>query len=130
MYSDTLIGEKGSAYMKIIVASSNVFCRELSSYILSEAGYTVLEASDSSMLLGYLDDTHPLMVILDMRLVGGDYNDLVKRIEGQESVPVMLITNEAKSLERDQDIPLPCRDSMSWPYQADDFLTHVRALLP
>lgn len=116
--------------MEIIVASSNVFCRELSSYILSEAGYTVLEASDSSMLLGYLDDTHPLMVILDMRLVNGDCNDLVKRIENQESMPVMLITSEAKSVESSQEIPFLCRDSMSWPYQAEDFLTHVRALLP
>lgn len=51
--------------MNIIVASNHLFCRELSSYLLDQAGYTVYEASDSTALLDILCQIPIHLVLLD-----------------------------------------------------------------
>jgi DNA-binding response OmpR family regulator len=113
--------------MEIIVAISNVLRRELSSFLLSEAGYTVYEASDRSMLLRFLDKTHPAMILLDAHLNGEDCTELVQHIRQMYPIPIMLLTRDA-ALCSCSSLPLPGDDCLDWPFQADDLLAHVGAL--
>lgn len=115
--------------MQIIVASGNIFCRELSSFILSEAGYTILEVCDREGLLCCLDEHEPDMVLLDTRLLGSESMDVVSRIRHHRLIPILLLTNGISSRNALQTFGSCGDDCVHWPYQADDFLSHVRNLL-
>jgi DNA-binding response OmpR family regulator len=117
--------------MNIIVASSNIFRRELSCFILSEEGYTVHEASDSAALLQYLDTVQPDLVLLDTRLGGMRYEDAVRYIrQHNTSVPVMILTASSSFFDTTSVASNAVGDALlTWPYQADDLVAHVDALL-
>lgn len=114
--------------MQIIVASSNVFHRELSSFILSEAGYSVHEFSDSTTLLEQIAQIQPDLVLLDVRLEGPSSLDVAQQIRQRTAAPIMFLTNGTLS------IPIQVLNNygdahITWPYQPDDLLAHVHALL-
>lgn len=121
--------------MEIIVASGHLFRRELSSFILSEAGYTVLEASDRTALLQYLERRCPDLLVLDVQLRGLNSQDLEHSIQQREqNIPIILLTtqrhtngNGKSELAVDVQIDAPSApgDYITWPYQAEDLLSHV-----
>jgi DNA-binding response OmpR family regulator len=117
--------------MNIIVASSNIFRRELSCFILSEEGYTVHEASESAALLQYLDTVQPDLVLLDTRLGGMRYEDAVRYIrQHNTSVPVMILTASSSFFDTTSVASNAIGDALlTWPYQADDLVAHVHALV-
>lgn len=114
--------------MHIIVASSNVFHRELSSFILSEAGYTVHEFDDGATLLKCLDQIEPDMVLLDIRLEGYNSVDLARQIRQRSIVPILFLTNGSFSGPA-QSLYANGNDYLVWPYQPEDLLAHVQTLL-
>lgn len=116
--------------MNIIVASSNIFRRELSCFILSEEGYIVHEASDSAALLQYLGSVQPDLVLLDTRLGGMRYEDAVRTIRQYDtSVPIMILTASSSLLDTSAPGTMPGDALLTWPYQADDLLAHVQMLV-
>lgn len=114
--------------MHIIVASSNVFYRELSSFILSEAGYAVHECHDAEAILHCIAQFEPDMVLLDVRLIESSSSELMYRIRQHTSVPIMLIINAA-SKRMLQALASWSDDQVAWPYQPEDLLAHVYSLL-
>ncbi len=113
--------------MHIIVASSNVFYRELSSFILSEAGYAVHECQDAEAILHCIAQYQPDMVLLDARLAETSNSELIGCIRQHTGMPVMLIINAAsKSTLK---VPAWGDAQVAWPYQPEDLLDHVHALL-
>lgn len=117
--------------MHIVVASSNIFRRELSSFILSEAGYTVDEVCDSRSLIGYLDQQKPDMVLLDTRLSGfeEDNHHIMYAIHSHRSIPILLLTSALSPLNIPKALATASDDSVAWPYQVEDFLSHVQDCL-
>ncbi len=114
--------------MPIIVASSNVFRRELSSYLLIEAGYTVYEASDSVALAQYLDDVEPELVILDHWLNGTTEADPVQQVRQCCGAPILALTTRAIDSAGTVPFATPTDDLLIWPYQSDELLSRVASL--
>jgi two-component system, OmpR family, response regulator len=114
--------------MPIIVASSNVFRRELSSYLLIEAGYTVYEASDSTTLIECLDDVEPELVILDHWLNGAVEADPVQQVRQTCSAPILALTTRAFDAAGSVPFATPTDDLLIWPYQSDELLSRVASL--
>ena len=114
--------------MPIIVASNNVFRRELSSYILSEAGYTVYEAHNDAVLLSYLDHVQPALVLFDIVLAEANNFDLIYQIRQLRSVPILFIAKEAMLTKAHALVDNKADYVLSWPYQAEDLLARVRVL--
>jgi DNA-binding response OmpR family regulator len=111
--------------MEIIVASSNLFRRELSSFILSEAGYTVHEATDSTTLFRCLQVLRPDLIVLDTRLGGMHTSDIARYVRQHgQGVPIVLLTNTTTRSEFEAGDGL-----LTWPYQAEELLSRVRGLL-
>jgi DNA-binding response OmpR family regulator len=116
--------------MNIIVASSNIFRRELSCFILSEEGYTVHEASDSAALLQYFETTQPDLIVLDTRLGGMSYEDAVRYMRQRNtSVPIMILTASSSLLDANISGCTMGDALLTWPYQADDLVSHVHSLV-
>jgi DNA-binding response OmpR family regulator len=116
--------------MNIIVASSNIFRRELSCFILSEEGYTIHEANDSAALLQYLDSVQPDLILLDTRLGGMSYEDAVRYIRKHETrVPIMILTASSSLLDTSGPGNIVGDALLTWPYQADDLVARVHTLV-
>ncbi len=113
--------------MEIIVASANLFRRELSCYILSEAGYTVHEVSDSTTLHTCLHHTHSQLLLLDAPLIACHTDDTCRLLQ-EHHLPVLIITSTSPT-PNGAALPFADCDSLTWPYQADDLLAHVHALI-
>jgi DNA-binding response OmpR family regulator len=114
--------------MPIIVASSNVFRRELSSYLLIEAGYTVYEASDSASLGQYLEAIEPELVILDHWLNGTAEADPVQNVRQRCGAPILALTTRAFDTVGTVPFTTPTDDLLVWPYQSDELLSRVASL--
>lgn len=114
--------------MHIIVASSNVFYRELSSFILSEAGYAVHECHDAEAILRCITQFEPDMVLLDARLAETSSSEVMGCLRQHTGVPIMLIISAA-SKGTLQALAAWGDDQVAWPYQPEDLLDHVQALL-
>lgn len=114
--------------MHIIVASSNVFHRELSSFLLNEAGYIVHEFSDATTLLEQFDAIQPSMILLDVRLDGISIIDVAQQIRQRLAAPIMVMTNGSVTVSL-QTLRTHSDSHVVWPFQPDDFLAHVHALL-
>jgi DNA-binding response OmpR family regulator len=116
--------------MDIIVASSNLFRRELSSFILSEAGYTVHEVSDIAALKQSLDHVRPAMILLDMRLGSTSSEEITRYIRQRDNKVLILVLTNKSSLLGSVSLATHIGDAhLDWPYQADDLLARVRHLL-
>lgn len=116
--------------MEIIVASNNLFRRELSSFILSEAGYTVHEVSDSKTLLHCLNRIQPALIVLDARLGEANNGEVARYIRQQEdSILIMVLRSTSTSFDKTTTLTMYGDDQLDWPYQAEDLLLHVQSLL-
>lgn len=116
--------------MEIIVASNNLFRRELSSFILSEAGYIVHEVSDSRTLLHCLNCVQADLIVLDAHLSEANNGEVAQYIrQHEEAVPIMILRSVPARPEKTIARIAYGDDHLDWPYQAEDLLTHVRALL-
>ncbi len=121
--------EQIGAYMQIVVASSNLFRRELSSFILSEAGYTVHEVENKDTLLQCLERMCPDMVLLDTPLLDHHIQEVVSSLRQYKSVPVLFLINGVSSFSTPPVLERYGDACVHWPYQAENFLSQVRTLL-
>lgn len=115
--------------MEIVVASSNLFRRELSSFILSEAGYVVHEVNDSAALLQCLATTRPALLLIDDSLGGADAVNLAQSLRQRETaIPIIVLTSSSAVLNS---VAIAADDGdahLDWPYQAEELLVHVQQL--
>ncbi|MFV9505046.1 MAG: hypothetical protein AB4911_10835 [Oscillochloridaceae bacterium umkhey_bin13] len=113
--------------MHIVVASANIFRRELSSYILSEAGYTLSEASSIASLMTNLRSHNVALLVLDTQLER-DPGLLIGAVRRLSVAPILWLGDHG--LLR----PLISADSqpsaaLGWPYRADELTQQAAALL-
>lgn len=116
--------------MNIIVASSHLFRRELSCFILSEAGYTVYETRDRAAFSQCLERVRPDLIVLDTRLKGMSTSELdVILNQHKHTTPFVVLGNQNT---------LPGMAAVSgrmgiayltWPYQAEELLVQVQRFL-
>jgi DNA-binding response OmpR family regulator len=112
--------------MDIIIASGNLFCRELSAFILTEAGYTVHEATDSDELLQHMRYYPTSIILLDIRLIQTEpinADRFIGYIQNYPTLPFMLIANEQEGM-----LPLASEKQhvLRRDFQSEELLAEVR----
>lgn len=113
--------------MLIVVASGNIFRRELTSYILSEAGYAVSEARDVPSLLATLGDSAPQAMIVDAQIQGDSPAAALPAIRQRSDVPLLWLAapEQAPPAAADR----RPSDQLAWPYRPESLLERLAALL-
>lgn len=114
--------------MRILVASANIFRRELSSYILSEAGYSVDEARTTAALFAALRDQSPALIVLDCLFDDTEPGLILRVLRSLTAAPLLWIaeSDHAAPLLLVDDRPA---DYITWPYQAEQLLGGIACLL-
>lgn len=114
--------------MLIVVASGNIFRRELSSYILGEAGYEICEARTVEGLLSHLRARRPDLLLIDLQLEAGDPVAIVRAVRHVSAAPIIWITDQLGPRQ-------PPRAEqgqaglISWPFRGDELAAAVAASL-
>jgi DNA-binding response OmpR family regulator len=113
--------------MRVIVASANIFRRELTSFVLDEAGYHVGEACDLAALLASISAEAPIAIVLDAQLEQLPFQAR-ERVRRQTRVPILWLASPAVArplLSGDELLS----DALAWPYEPDDLRTRLARLL-
>ncbi len=96
---------------------------------LAYEGYTVDAAFDGETGLTLARDAHPDMVILDWMLPGMDGLEVCQRLRGGDNLPILMLTAKDTVNDRVQGLDAGADDYMVKPFQLDELLARVRALL-
>lgn len=96
---------------------------------LSYEGYTVDTALDGENGLHMARDHHPDLVILDLMLPGMDGIEVCQRLRSGGSTPILMLTAKDAVQDRVQGLDAGADDYMTKPFELDELLARLRALL-
>lgn len=96
---------------------------------LAYEGYRVDTAPDGESGLNQARDYHPDLVILDWMVPGMDGLEVCQRLRAGGSVPVLMLTAKDTLQDRVQGLDAGADDYMVKPFELDELLARVRALL-
>ena len=96
---------------------------------LSYEGYTVDVATDGRMGLILARDHTPDLVVLDWMLPGMDGLEVCHRLRTGGSIPILMLTAKDTVQDRIQGLDAGADDYMVKPFNLDELLARVRALL-
>lgn len=96
---------------------------------LAYEGYRVDTAIDGESGLNMARDHHPDLVILDWMLPGMDGLEVCQRLRAGGSIPVLMLTAKDTLQDRVQGLDAGADDYMVKPFELDELLARIRALL-
>jgi DNA-binding response OmpR family regulator len=117
---------------RIVVADDEIDVRELVAYRLSRSGYEVVEASDGEQALRLALENPPDLAVLDVMMPKLDGYELTRRLRAEPStqrVPVILLTARAQEADVSQGFEAGADDYLRKPFNPDELLARVRAVL-
>lgn len=92
-------------------------------------GYQVDTAMDGESGLNLNRDNHPDLIVLDWMLPGMDGLEVCRRLREVGSVPVLMLTAKEALEDRIHGLDSGADDYMVKPFELDELLARVRALL-
>jgi two-component system response regulator MprA len=96
---------------------------------LSYEGYMVDTALDGETCLNLARDHNPDLVILDLMLPGIDGIDVCQRLRAVSSMPIIMLTAKDAVQDRVQGLDAGADDYMTKPFDLEELLARLRALL-
>ncbi len=96
---------------------------------LAYEGYRVDAAVDGESGLNLARDHHPDLVILDWMLPGMDGLEVCQRLRTGGNIPVLMLTAKDTLQDRVQGLDAGADDYMVKPFELDELLARIRALL-
>jgi two-component system, OmpR family, response regulator len=121
-----LSGQKG----RILVVDDDEATAALASTALRWSGFLVDLVHDGAACLRKLQDLKPDLVILDAVLSGMDGFQLVERLRaGGDSTPVMFLSGRHSVHDRVRGLRLGADDYLSKPFDLEEFVLRVEAIL-
>ncbi len=120
--------------MKILIADDDIELRELIGFALRQAGYLVVQAADGVEALRVFDEEQPDLVILDIRMEGGDVGlkilQLMRLNPATKQLPVIVCSADGWLLEEQQE---RLRDRgcemVEKPFDVDELLRKIRQMV-
>ncbi len=92
-------------------------------------GYQVDTTLDGQTGLNMARDEHPDLIILDWMLPGMDGLEVCRRLRAAGSVPILMLTAKDTIQDRVQGLDAGADDYLVKPFELDELLARVRALL-
>jgi len=114
----------------ILVVDDDRHIRELECAILSGAGFTTVEAVDGADALAKLGEQTIDLVVLDVmmpKMDGYEFCALAKRY--YEELPILMLTAKGQTIDKVTGLNLGADDYLAKPFDADELLARVHALL-
>jgi DNA-binding response OmpR family regulator len=117
---------------KVLIAEDEQSIRELIAYRLTQSGYTVMEASDGEEALRLAAADTPDIAVLDVMMPHLDGYQLTARLKEAPAtarVPVILLTARVQEADITQGFDAGADDYLRKPFNPDELVSRVRAVL-
>ncbi|HAM53435.1 MAG TPA: two-component system response regulator [Nitrospiraceae bacterium] len=90
---------------KVLVVDDSIVVRQVVSFMLTTAGYVVVQAVDGNDALTKLNTDNISMVITDLNMPGMDGIELIKQIRRASTyrfMPVVMLTTQSQECKRQE----------------------------
>lgn len=111
--------------MLIVVASGNIFRRELVCFTIDEAGHQSAEARTLAELSTLLVQAPPDAVVVDAQLDDAPPVQMLRVIRSRTPAPLLWLAASPKQLSLDD----PRSDMVEWPVQAAELAQQIASLV-
>jgi len=96
---------------------------------LTYEGYQVETTLDGETGLSRVHDWHPDLIILDLMLPGMDGLEVTQRLRTEGNIPILMLTAKDTLNDRVLGLDAGADDYMTKPFELDELMARVRALL-
>lgn len=115
--------------MNILVVEDDPFTLKITSFVLQEAGYKSMHASNTNTALQAIDTCSPDLVLLDVSLSEENGFDICRAIRSRSDVPVIFVTAHSEVKERVYGLQIGGDDYLTKPYEPSELLARIGAVL-
>ncbi len=115
--------------LKILVVDDDPHILELVNIQLTQAGYTVLKASDGFEALQVLEEELPDLAVVDVMMPGMDGYTLTKRLRAEADIPVLLLTAKGELEDKEKGFLAGSDDYVVKPFEPRELLFRINAIL-
>ncbi|MEW5837969.1 MAG: response regulator [Pseudomonadota bacterium] len=112
----------------LIVEDEEKIARLLMDY-LQQAGYCCTWQADGLQAEGFVRESRPDLVLLDLMLPGRDGLDVCRALRQFSSVPIIMLTARVEEIDRLLGLEIGADDYVCKPFSPREVVSRVRALL-
>lgn len=113
----------------ILVVDDEATVREVVSEKLKLHNFRVITAATGKEALQLFADTHPDLIILDLRLPDIDGMTICQQIRRKSRVPIIMLTAMGEEINRIVGLEIGADDYVTKPCSLDELLARVKAVL-
>lgn len=114
---------------KILIIEDDYSIAELQKDYLEVAGYTVTICSDGLQGLNELKETEYDLLIIDIMLPGLDGLEILRRIQDEKEIPVLLVSAKREEIDKIKGFSLGADDYITKPFSPGELVARVKAHL-
>ena len=113
----------------ILLVDDEDSIQTLLTYPLERDGYRVVQARDGEEALRRFAEEDVDLVVLDVMLPKLDGLEVCKRLRGESTVPIIMLTARGDELDKVLGLELGADDYITKPFSIREFRSRIRALL-
>lgn len=113
----------------ILIVEDNALNRRLMNDVLQAEGHRTIEAADAAEGLARARESHPDLILMDVRLPDGSGLDLAATIKAERPVPIVVVTALALDDELEAIRASGCDGHIEKPFSTRILLETVDSLL-
>lgn len=117
---------------KILVVDDSRLHRTLAADILAKSGYATVQAENGARALEVVNNESPDLVVLDALMPDMDGADVIHRLKSDpftHHIPILVMSGQGEQPNTAQSLRDGADGYVSKPFQPEDLVTHVEALL-
>jgi len=114
---------------KILIVDDDPHIRELIGLYLRRNGFDIVEAADGLEALTLLDNIKVDLAMLDIMMPNVDGWELCRQIRDHSTIPVLMLTAQGETTHKVRGLRLGADDYMVKPFEPEELVARVNALL-
>ena len=119
----------GGTVAEILVVDDDPNLREVVSYALERAGFTVRTARDGREALAEVDRRAPDLVVLDVMMPEMDGLEVCRRIRAHGRLPIVFLSSRDEEVDRVLGLEMGGDDYLTKPFSTRELVARVKAVL-
>jgi len=117
---------------KILVVEDEPAIREMTAFVLSQTGYTVLQAEDAAEARAHLANTPPDLILMDWMLPGASGIELTRELKRNtvtQDIPVIMLTARGEEDDKVRGLECGAEDYVTKPFSPRELLARIKVIL-
>lgn len=115
--------------LKILIVDDDEELRKLLCQYLDKQGFAVDAVEDGKTLDAYLSHSLADLMIIDLMMPGEDGLSIVKRLNGQFDIPIIMLSACGEDVDRIIGLEVGADDYLSKPFNPRELLARIRSVM-